>query len=62
MKQLPKGHATKNVAKERLWAGERDRRLEEREVRIGKEVYQTEEGAIRSVVTEKWRPCSWTWH
>lgn len=53
VKQLPKGYATKNVAKEKLWAGERDRRLEEREVRVGEEVYQTEEGAIRSVVTEK---------
>ena len=53
VKQLPKGYATKNVAKEKLWAGERDRRLEEREVRVGENVYQTEEGAIRSVVTEK---------
>lgn len=42
VKQLPKGYATKDVPKERLWAGERDRRLE-----------PTEEGAIRKTLVKK---------
>lgn len=53
VKQLPKGYATKDVPKERLWAGERDRRLEKRAVWVNGVEYQTEEGAIRSVLTDK---------
>lgn len=43
LRMLPRGYATKGVAKEKLWAGERDRRLE-----------GTEEGAIRSVLADKY--------
>ena len=53
VKQLPKGYATKEVPKEKLWSGERDRRLEERLVRVGGKEFQTEEGAIRSVLADK---------
>lgn len=53
VQQLPKGYATKNVPKERLWAGQRDRRLEERVITVGEKTYQTEEGAIRSVLADK---------
>lgn len=42
VKQLPKGYATKNVPKERLWAGQRDRRLA-----------PAEEGAVREVLVKK---------
>lgn len=50
VKLLPKGYASRNVAKEKLWAGQRDRRLELRVVAVGGKEYQTEEGAIRSVL------------
>ena len=53
VKLLPKGYATRNVPKEKLWAGERDRRLENVPVTLGEVVYQTEEGAIRSVLLKK---------
>ena len=53
VKQLPKGYATKEVPKEKLWAGERDRRLEVKAVRVGEQVFQSEEGAIRSVLADK---------
>lgn len=53
VKQLPKGYATKEVPKEKLWAGERDRRLEIKAVRVGDQVFQSEEGAIRSVLADK---------
>jgi integrase len=43
LRMLPRGFITKGVAKEKLWAGERDRRLE-----------GTEEGAIRSVLADKY--------
>jgi len=42
LRLLPKGYVTKGVEKEKLWDGERDRRLE-----------QTEEGAIRKVLVKK---------
>ncbi len=46
LRLLPRGYATKGkVSKERAWAGERDRRLE-----------QAEERAIRSVIAEKRGP------
>ena len=35
------------------WAGQRDRRLEVREIVLGEKTYQTEEGAIRSVLADK---------
>lgn len=42
LRLLPKGYATKGVAKKKLWAGERGRRVSE-----------AEEGAIRKVLVEK---------
>ena len=39
---LPVGYCSKSLDRNKLWSGERDRRLEE-----------TEEGAIRSVLTDK---------
>ena len=42
LRLLPKGYVTKGVNKEKLWDGERDRRLE-----------PTEEGAIRKVLVKK---------
>lgn len=42
LRMLPKGYVTKGVEKEKLWDGERDRRLE-----------QAEEGAIRKVLVKK---------
>lgn len=46
LRLLPRGYATKGMAKELLWAGERDRRLESKGG-------QTEEGAIRKVLVKK---------
>lgn len=58
VQQLPKGYATKDVPKEQLWAGQRDRRLEpKRTVAKGwdgvEKEFQTEEGAIRYVLRKK---------
>lgn len=53
VRQLPKGYATKDVPKEKLWAGERDRRLENRRIEVGGEWFETEEGAIRKVLVKK---------
>ena len=50
---LPKGYATKNVPKEKLWAGQRDRRLELRRVDVGGKSFTSEEGAIRSALLKK---------
>lgn len=42
LRLLPRGYGTKGVDKEKLWAGERDRRLE-----------PSEEGAIRKTLIKK---------
>lgn len=42
LRMLPVGYCSKSLDRNKLWSGERDRRLEE-----------TEEGAIRSVLTDK---------
>jgi integrase len=43
LRLLPKGYGSKGFDRNKLWSGERDRRLE-----------ATEEGAIRSVLADKW--------
>lgn len=58
LRLLPKGYGSKGFDRNKLWEGERSRRLEHRAIElIGsggvKTVYQTEEGAIRSVLTDK---------
>lgn len=53
LRLLPKGYSGAGLDRNELWAGERSRRLEEREIRLGEQVFQTEEGAIRSVLTDK---------
>lgn len=54
LRLLPKGYGSKGFDRNKLWEGERSRRLEERPTkRKDGELYQTEEGAIRSVLTDK---------
>ena len=53
VKLLPKGYATRHVTNEKLWAGQRDRRLEARSVTVNGVAYATEEEALRSVLLKK---------
>lgn len=54
LRLLPKGYGSKGFDRNKLWDGERSRRLEEMETaRKDGVLYSTEEGAIRSVLTDK---------
>lgn len=50
LRGLEKGYASKGIDRSKIWEGERDRRLESRTVQVGDTQFETEEGAIRSVL------------